>query len=130
MVGVLEKTSSVYGTSSDGYFSHLSQDLRIEQVVAGKASVGDVIPVKRIVRSSDSIPVVEFDATPLEVGGRYLVFLQQAKSIYVVGGGPQGQFAIAADGRVHGATSVMPAVDAFDGRTLSAAIQQVDALAP
>ena len=62
-------------------------------------------------------PVVEGDATPLEAGSRYVLFLRAEDGIYASTGGPQGQF-LMADGRLLPATMSMPAASSFSDLTI------------
>ena len=117
VMGQLLDRSTVHSVSSDGYITHLAQDFQVQEALKGEVAVEAVLPVLVPIRSSDKAPVVEGDATPLEAGSGYVLFLRSEDGIYVPNGGPQGQF-LMDDGRFVPATMSMPAVSSFSGLTL------------
>jgi len=117
VMGQLLDHMTVHSVSSDGYITHLAQDFQVQETLKGNVVVNDVLPVLVSIRSSDKAPVVEGDATPLETGARYVLFLRSEDDIYVSTGGPQGQF-LMADGRLRPATMSMPAVSSFQDLTI------------
>jgi hypothetical protein len=127
VMGQLLDRSTVRSVSSDGYITHLAQDFQVQEVLTGDVAVNAVLPVLVSIRSSDKAPVVEGDATPLEAGSRYVLFLRSKDDIYVPTGGPQGQF-LMADGRLRPASMSMPAVSSFQDLTIKELRQLLDTL--
>ena len=127
VMGQLLDHSSVHSVSSDGYITHLAQDFQVQETLKGEVAVNDVLPVLVSIRSSDKAPVVEGDATPMEAGARYVLFLRSEDDIYVSTGGPQGQF-LMADGRLRPATLSIPAVSNFQDLTIPELRQLLETL--
>lgn len=127
VMGQLLDRSTVHSVSSDGYITHLAQDFQVQEVLTGDIAVNAVLPVLVSIRSSDRAPVVEGDASPLEVGSRYVLFLRSEDDIHVPTGGPQGQFRIA-DGRLRPATLSVPVVSSFQDLTIKELRQLLETL--
>ena len=127
VVGQLLAHSTVHSVSSDGYITHLAQDFQVQEVLTGDVAVNAVLPLLVSIRSSDKAPVVEGDASPIEVGSRYVLFLRSDDDIYVPTGGPQGQY-LMEDGRLRPATMSVPAVSTFQDLTIEELRQLLETL--
>lgn len=75
----------------------IKQALRVERSLKGRLRPGDTAWLGRLYTGHDPVPVVEWDARPLETGRRYLLLLEPStnyEGVYLMAVGAQGQFEI------------------------------------
>lgn len=74
----------------------MARDFQVDDVLKGDVPPGETISLTYLVEMPGDIPVVEYDARPLEGDGRYLLFLNDSAEgdIWFATGGPQGEFEV------------------------------------
>lgn len=104
----------------------LSRSFQVETVLKGELGADEIIPLTYLVEMPGEIPVVEYDARPLEAGDRYLLFLDQGSSrdIWFAIGGPQGEFEVV-DGHLRMATTCHETGLEFHGLSVDEAAELI-----
>lgn len=105
----------------------MARDFQVEDVLKREVPPGETISLTYQVEVPGDVPVVEYDARPLEVDGRYLLFLNDSAKgdIWFAAGGPQGEFEIV-DGALQMMTTCYETGLDFDGRSLDEAEALID----
>jgi hypothetical protein len=111
------ETASAAPTEEPGGVRVLARDFAVESVVRGDADLASTIAIRDLVELPGELPIVEYDADPLEVGADYLLFLREGRGggIWVTSGGAQGQFRVE-DGLVRMTTTCYRTAADFEGK--------------
>lgn len=100
----------------------------VERSLKGRLRPGDTAWLGRLYTGHDPVPVVEWDARPLETGHRYLLLLGESTiydGVYGIAMGAQGQFEII-DGSLDPVSRCPITAEAFDQMTVDDVARLVD----